>query len=121
MTKRATYTADDGTAYTIIVTDFTDDIDNAHHGLDVVQDPAAPDLPKQVKVRGVYMKSEDNTKRRFVPCNTSGDFYNTFASNEVTLTGDNAGKWITTGRIGEKQTFTSYASITAAAGQAPAT
>lgn len=107
MAKTAKYLSDDGNSYTIQVADFVDLIDNAKTGLAVSTGDPLP--PKGIKVRGVFIQSGTG-RRKFVPCDTDGTLYNN-ASTAVGHTIDGENDWVTTGRKGERLSFTSVPSI----------
>jgi hypothetical protein len=111
MSKSAVYTADDGVDYAIIVPDWVDDIAITVTGLKVPTG-SEPKSPTGLEYRGVWVKDVTKLKRRFVPCGPAGTLYQSNASQSVTFSSE---AWTSTGRIGERLTFTSSEPIDAAA------
>ena len=107
MAKTASYTDDNGVDYTIQVADFVDDIALAASGLAASGGDPVP--PRGLRVRGVFIQSPTG-RRKFVPCNVAGTLYND-ASTAVAGTIDGETGWTSTGRKGERISFTSVASI----------
>lgn len=77
-------------------------------GAPAVYDPAAPGdavaAPRRFKPRGVYVQSETDGARKFIIA-----FDPTAAAyarnNSATYTIDTEAGWVSTGRVGEKQSF----------------
>jgi hypothetical protein len=111
MSKSAGYTADNGIDYAIVVPDWVDDIAITVTGLKVPTGSESK-VPSGIEFRGVWVKDATNLKRRFIPCGPDGTLYKSNSSQTVTFSGES---WTSTGRIGERLTFTSLAPIDAAA------
>lgn len=71
-------------------------------------DPANPGdatpAPRRFKPRGVYVQSNTDGARKFlIAFDPTADAY--ARNNSATYTIDTEGGWVSTGRVGEKQTF----------------
>lgn len=74
----------------------------------VVYNPASPGdaqpAPRRFKPRGVYVQSETDGARKFIIAfDPTAAAYE--RSNSATYTVDGEAGWVSTGRVGEKQTF----------------
>lgn len=103
------YNSDGGGTY-IIETDASLAIAGfgAAGGAPIEYDPAAPGdatpAPKRFKPRGVYVQSESDGARKFVIAfDPTASAY--ARNNSATYTIDTEAGWVSTGRVGEKQSF----------------
>lgn len=77
-------------------------------GAPVAYDPGAPGdaqpAPRRFKPRGVYVQSETDGARKFlIAFDPTASAYQ--RNNSATYTIDTEAGWVSTGRVGEKQSF----------------